>query len=569
MISNYDPTIESKWAPVLEGIDDDYKRKVCAVLLENQAKAIVSDRMDEVVGTDAPTTVGKLGTFQKFAFPLVRRVYPQLLANNLVGVQPMQGPVSQIFYLGHDRNYGGGSSAAINQTIYSRFNLTYANLTNSAIDTGARLTDAVNASLGGDSPNRVSWGGGPAGFTGNEFSGTNIALSSLGFASGGTCASPTQPFPAAASSTMGGRIASFPIAETIIGYSVSAGEALTSTGIPELNLHIEQQPVVARTRKMRALWTLEAAQDLRAYHNLDLEGELTGLLSKELALEIDREIIEDLRMIAYDPASVTGWGAGTLTGGGNSNNFGSQGAFHPGGTSVNPNPVSPADGVGNLDFTPSAFLYDFANVGTGTGGADKGRNSNVWLVDLTKGSDAFGAAPRHIGEVYSNLLAIINFASQDIYRTTFRGPGNWLLTSPLVASMLESASKLEGGILPKDGPTNISRNAIAYKGKFMGRYDLWVDPMYPEDEVMMGYKGDNAMDSGYVYAPYIPLQSMPTITDPNDFQPRKGILTRYGKTAVGPYYRFYRIIRVVGAGANYLFNPFGRGGGTSTLNSAD
>ena len=546
MISNYDPTVESKWAPVLEGIDDDYKRKVTATLLENQAKSIVSERMDEVVGTDAPTTVGKLGTFQKFAFPLVRRVYPQLLANNLVGVQPMQGPVSQIFYLGHDRVKGGSTA----QTVYSQYNMTYAGLLNSPIDTG-RDPMGVAAHGADATANRRGW---------DDFSGTNQYLYDLGLSGDAATCAAASPHggtaqPAGPSATVGGQIASFPVAETIIGYSVSAGEALTSTGIPELNLHIEQQPVAARTRKMRALWTLEAAQDLRAYHNLDLEGELTSLLSKELALEIDREIIEDLRMLAYDPSGVQGWRVGTLTGGGNSNSFAQQDAgLSP---RANENVVEP----NNL--TPSAFLYDFANVGKGS---SAGTNSNVWLVDLTKTSDAFGAAPRHIGEVYSNLLAIINFASQDIYRTTWRGPGNWLVTSPLIASMLESAAKLEGGIVPGDGPTNISRNSIAYKGKFMGRYDLWVDPMYPEDEIMVGYKGDNAMDAGYVYAPYIPLQAMPTITDPQDFQPRKGILTRYGKAAVGPYYRFYRIIRVVGAGANYLFNPFGKGGGSSALN---
>ena len=544
MISNYDPTVESKWAPVLEGIDDEYKRKVTAVLLENQAKSIVSDRVDEVVGTDAPTTVGKLGTFQKFAFPLVRRVYPTLLANNLVGVQPMQGPVSQIFYLGHDRVKGGSSA----QTVFSRYNLTYANLTASAIDTGT-----ASGAYGATAASRVGY---------DTFSAADQAYDQLGLDNVlGTCGNafvaPGQP-----SSTMGGQIASFPVAETIIGYSVSAGEALNSTGIPELNMHIDQQPVVARTRKMRALWTLEAAQDLRAYHNLDLEGELTGLLSKEIALEIDREIIEDLRMIAYDPNGVTGWKAGTLTGVQNTNNFGD--------TQAGVGPVANSTTGFNATFTASAFLYDFANAGQGVGnGPDAGTNSNVWLVDLSRTDNQFGAAPQHVGQVYSNLLAIINFASQDIYRTTFRGPGNWLVTSPLIGSMLESAAKLEGGITPTDGPTNFGRNAIAYKGKFMGRYDLWIDPMYPEDEIMIGYKGDNAMDSGYVYAPYIPLQAMPTITDPSDFQPRKGILTRYGKAAVGPYYRFYRIIRVVGAGANYLFNPFGRGGGTDTLNSAD
>ena len=549
MISNYDPGLESKWAPVLEGIDDDYKRKVTATLLENQAKSIVSERMDETVGTDAPTTVGKLGTFQKFAFPLVRRVYPQLLANNLVGVQPMQGPVSQIFYLGHDRNYGGGADGARNQNVFSRFNLTYANLTNSAIDTG--IERGVNEL---ENVRRRGYA---------QFSGANIGLSALGLSGNfGTCGNDFLS-PASPSATVGGQIASFPVSSTILGYSVSAGEALTSTGIPELNMHIDQQPVVARTRKMRSLWTLEAAQDLRAYHNLDLEGELTSLLSKELALEIDREIIEDLRMIAYDPSGHTGWNVGPLVGGGNSNNFQTQGNQHP---KASPT-LGGAPGSYLEGFTPSAFLYQFANAAVGAGsGPDLGKNSNVWLVDLTRTDNQFGAAPQHVGQVYSNLLAIINFAAQDIYRTTWRGPGNWLITSPLVASMLESAAKLEGGIPEKLGPTNIGKNAIQYKGKFAGRYDLWVDPMYPEDEIMVGYKGDNAMDSGYVYAPYIPLQALPTITDPQDFQPRKGILTRYGKAAVGPYYRFYRIIRIVGGGANYLFNPFGKAGGSSGLN---
>ena len=98
---------------------------------------------------------------------------------------------------------------------------------------------------------------------------------------------------------MGGQIAAWPNAAAIMGWQLSAGERLTGTGIPEMTFHIEQEAVVANTRKMRALWTLEASQDLKAYHNLDLERELTDLLSKELQLEIDRELIEDLRMIAY------------------------------------------------------------------------------------------------------------------------------------------------------------------------------------------------------------------------------------------------------------------------------
>jgi hypothetical protein len=497
----------TKWSPVLEGINNDYTRKVTAQLLENQAKSIIAEKQDRVDEADAPTTVGKLGTFQKFAFPLVRRVYPQLIANSIVGVQPMGGPVSQIFYLGADRVAGAWSR---DETIYSKYRLTYGGQTASAVFRDATGQPAANVDPS-------------AGGSQDDFS------SILGNASG------------VPSTTMGGQIASWPDQSTILGYSVSAGEALSGNEIPEMNMHIEQQPVVARTRKMRALWTLEAAQDLRAYHNLDLEGELTDLLSKELTLEIDRELIEDLRMIAYDPSGVTGWNRQSLDMG-NSNNFQ--------GTGLN----TPQTSGGQSGFTPTEYLYDFANAGLFN---PSGTNSNVYLVDLS-GSfirDQNPFAPQHVGQVYANLLAAINFASNDIYRTTFRGPGTWIITSPIIASMLESAAKLEGGMSPSDRPTNITANSIEYKGKFAGKYDLYIDPMYPEDEMMIGYKGSSPMDAGYVYSPYIPLQQLPTITDPQTFQPRKGILTRYGKAAVTPESRFYRIIRLVGASANFMYEP--------------
>jgi len=304
---------------------------------------------------------------------------------------------------------------------------------------------------------------------------------------------------------------------------------------------------------MRALWTLEASQDLKAYHNLDLERELTDLLSKELQLEIDRELIEDLRMIGYGLS-------GHNMGGVNQNlmdasyiNMGDQGGAFPG--NATPTGAGPAEGA----FVPAQFTYDF-NGAEGTGastalGSDQPQ-SNVFVYDFQQTDVSL--SPRHVGEVYSNLLAMINLASQDIYRTTMRGPGNWLLTSPLICSLLESASKLEGGITPADGPSNIGANSVEYKGKFMGRYDLYVDPMYPTDEILVGYKGANAMDSGFVYAPYIPLQQLPTITDPETFQPRKGILTRYGKVMIQPYTRYYRIIRLIGPTSNFLFSPFSR-----------
>ena len=118
-------TIE-KWAPVLEGIEDSYTSRVTAQLLENQAKQIVSERLDE-----AETTTQSLGTFQKFAFPLVRRVFPELIANKICGVQPMSGPVSQIFYLGSDRN--NNTLDTDSQTLYSKYHMTYMGMETSAI----------------------------------------------------------------------------------------------------------------------------------------------------------------------------------------------------------------------------------------------------------------------------------------------------------------------------------------------------------------------------------------------------------------------------------------------------
>jgi hypothetical protein len=293
---------------------------------------------------------------------------------------------------------------------------------------------------------------------------------------------------------------------------------------------------------MRALWTIEASQDLKAYHNLDLERELTDLMSKELELEIDRELIEDIRAIAYNVSgTLGGWTMGSLDNG-NSNSF----------------PDIGGKGPENASFVPSAFTYDQPTMPTTQFGIkNDSAKSNIFLIDFS--SSALPFAPQHAGHVYANLLAVLNFASQDIYKTTHRGPGNWIITSPLVGAMLESAAKLEGGIGPKtEGITNMGANKIEYRGKFAGKYDLFIDPLFPEDEIMMGYKGGSPLDGGFVYCPYIPIEALPTITDPETFQPRKGILTRYAKAAIQPAHRFYRVIRLIGPAANYLYLPFAK-----------
>jgi len=486
----------SKWGPAVDGIENDYTKRVTAQLLENQLKS--SQSIDEAAVGIGTTTVGSLGTFQKFAFPLVRRVFPELIANNLVSVQPMSGPVSQVFYLGAARVYGD-----LRQNLYSKYQLTYRGLTTGEADFKGRGVSSASGIAAAAADQAML---GQSSLSGAFATGTNMADA----------------------------IASWPNASFAQGWSVSAGESLAGTAIPEVTLSIEQQPVIARTKKMRALWTLEASQDLKAYHNLDLERELTDILGKEIRLEVDRELIENLRGLAYD---ISG-GAGDLFRRQMLDQDSNQGAL--------------GDFAGPADASDQKFgEFLFTNKGDGTTSGITGipgsyvAAKNTILFDFNDG--AFSTfAPRHIGDKYANLLATINFASQDIYKTTQRGSGNWIICAPVMATILETAARLTGGIEAADAPTNFGPGTIQFRGKFMGRYDLFVDPLYPEGELLMGYKGSSPMDGGFVYAPYIPFQALPTITDPESFQPRKGILTRYGKVAIAPAQRFYRVIRMVG-----------------------
>jgi len=529
-----------RWEPLLEGITDDHIAYQTARLMENQAKAFQNSSLNEEALTAGATTTGKIGTFQKFAFPMIRRMYPELVFNKIGATQTMDGPVSQIFYMGNSRAIDG-----VEQTMYSKFQVTPRNLVAGKI--GSASAPGIAFSQGGASA--LAYAGNSPGSHGFQPSGAPTGHYDLSNVLNATNGSP--------STTFGGQLASYPNASSILGYSVSAGERLRGTTIPEVNMHIQKQTVQARERKMRALWTLEAAQDLKAYHNLDMEAELTDLLSKEMNLEIDRELIEDIRMIAYGPGALTalgGWELQSLYQGG-ADNF----------PSIGGNVQAEGDdgGTNGGTFVAGSYEYDFGSAlnaeegEVGGGGATTGINqrySNIYVMDLNRFMDpaATNFAPQTLGHIYSNVLALINFASTDIYRTTLRGPGNVLITSPIIASMLESAAKLEGGLPEKDGPTNMQGGQVQYVGKFAGKYDLIVDPMFPEDEIIVGYKGSNAMDAGFFYCPYIPLQPLDTVTDPETFQPRKGILTRYGKAAVQPASRFYRVIRLIGTGADYL-----------------
>ena len=539
-----------RWEPLLEGIGDDHIAYQTARLFENQAKEFTKSNLNEAI-SDGATTTGKIGTFQKFAFPLIRRTYPELMFNKIGATQAMDGPVSQIFYMGNSRAIGSDE-----QVMYSKFNITPRNLVAGKIGTVSAPSNVGTFGVPGDA--------GVNPLTIAQVSAGNLDVTNV-----------INDAHGSPSTTMGGQLAAFPTASSILGYSVSAGERLAGTAIPEVNMHIQKQTVQARERKMRALWTHEAAQDLKAYHNLDMEAELTDLLSKEMNLEIDRELIEDIRMIAYGPAALGGgfggWYLESLYQG-NADNFSES-------TGIGQNvPATAGQGA----FVAGSYEYDFstaleneeATVGSSAGNGINRRYSNIYVMDMKRFTDSTTTfAPQTLGHVYSNVLALINFASTDIYRTTLRGAGNVIITSPVIASMLESAAKLEGGLPTADGPTaGAVGNQITYAGKFAGKYDLVVDPMFPEDEIIVGYKGANAMDAGFFYCPYIPVQPLDTVVDPETFQPRKGILTRYGKVAVQPASRFYRVIRLIGTGSDYLTPEIFRqktAGGTAFANGYD
>jgi hypothetical protein len=191
----------SKWGPAVDGIENDYTKRVTAQLLENQLKSSQQERLDEAAVGAGTTTVGSLGTFQKFAFPLVRRVFPELIANSIVSVQPMSAPVSQVFYLGAAR-----ASGSTRETIYSKYNLTYRGLTTGEVH-GPQDSMDLDAAVTQTSQQ--------LGLS---------ALSGEGVVGQGP--------------NMASAISVWPSAATAQGWSVSAGEALAGNAIPEVTLQI-------------------------------------------------------------------------------------------------------------------------------------------------------------------------------------------------------------------------------------------------------------------------------------------------------------------------------------------
>ena len=254
----------------------------------------------------------------------------------------------------------------------------------------------------------------------------------------------------------------------------AAGDEISPV-IPEIDIKIESIPVTAQTRKLRARWSPELAQDLNAYHSMDAEVELTQILSEQIALEIDREILGDLLR-----------------------------------------------GAKGANFFWSRSPGKFVNKRTG---AQIERTST-----LTPGPAFTGT----VREWYETLTETIIDVANEIHRKTLRGSANFIVVSPDVATILEASVLYRPSYsLDGDGQVGTPFTMGAEKvGTLSNRFTVYKDPYFPRNKVLVGYKGGSYLETGFVYAPYVPLIVTPTIFQPEDFTPRKGVMTRYGKKMV-------------------------------------
>lgn len=460
---------EARWGArgLLDGITDKNIRQATAVMLENQELACLNEATS--------TSAGDVANFKRISIPLVRRIFPQLIANKIVSVQPLLGPVGLVYYLRF--RYATDKGATLGTTNKSSYP------TDDALSLQQTAAGAVNLDIYYSSQTvsleTVTNAGGGATLTytvkhtpvnAGTITGTiyqsTTTVSTFSFDSSGTftvtnVGSPSPSVTAGSVALTTGIITltwtSDPSANSIIvtyDYNMEC-----NTDQPEVNLTVEQETITAVTRKLRAVWSFEAQQDLRSQYSLDAEQELTTVLAQEINLEIDREIITNLRSNA--------------------------------GTNV---------------------TWDY----------------NTALGDTVK-------------EKYEALFVKVSQVSNLIHKKTLRSGANWIVCSPEVASIFETAT---AGFAPAPSESFTSSLGVQYVGTVSNRWKLYKDPQFPTNKLLMGYKGDTYMDSGFFYCPYVPLMQTPLVLDPNSFCPRRGLMTRYGLKLLNNGARFYATITI-------------------------
>ena len=503
----------SKWEPtgLLEGLNDDNKVHNMAVLLENQARQLIDESSH--TGTSANSE-----EWSGVALPLVRKIFGELAAQEFVSVQPMNLPSGLIFYL--DFKYGtaqpgfgdgehvfGVTSGSGDPTagLYGagRFGYSINEHTGTAQATAA-LTGSATWAMVDFEPDLSSSLGDLKKFV--------IPLSSLtnpdkegvrAFKPTGSNAI-TRYYPAYTKildGANGNEVAPSSTKATHVRFIIDEGASLADSisilyhkqptdttrgdfeatatqtdanaesdiGIPEIDIAMRSIPIVAKTRKLKAVWTPELAQDLNAYHSVDAEAELTALLSEYVSMEIDLEILDMIRLNAI--AKTEKWSAK----------------------------------VG----------FEINNAGTRF--IETSGNSNAY----TKGT------------WFQTLGNKIQSVSNAIHQKTLRGGANFVVVSPEVATILES---IPGYATDSDGASTNNQYAMGVQkaGLLNNRFTVYKNPYQFENVIIVGFRGSNFLETGAVYAPYVPMIMTPLVYDPKNFTPRKGVMTRYAKEVVRP-----------------------------------
>jgi len=259
-------------------------------------------------------------------------------------------------------------------------------------------------------------------------------------------------------------------------FSIPNAASATQISIPEINVRMQSQPITAKTKKLKAVWTPEFAQDLAAYQNIDAEAELTNIMSEYISMEIDLEILD---MLIEDAAAATEyWSA-----------------------------------INNTVYSNGSFA--------------------------TQASGFYNTQ----GQWFQTLGTKIQKVSNKIHQLTLRGGANFLVTSPTIATILES---IPGFASTNNGEADQMEYAFGVQkiGTVNGRYKVYKNPYMTENLILMGYRGSQFLETGAVFAPYIPLIMTPLVYDPETFTPRKGLLTRYAKKMLRP--EFYGKIYISG-----------------------
>lgn len=603
------PRLAKKWGAtgLLEGLKG-MNRDSMARLLENQAAELLKETNALSLGGASLTSSGKIAGFTNVAFPIVRRVFAGLIANEIVSVQPMSLPTGLLFYLDYTygSSVGGDAGTSANQfattsvtdpstytsqdSVYNNprgagvrsgslatggqydlaghgyskvhkqsrflsgstnsagywasgsvwtsagtvatsddfvgFNARYAmydttvenDLTDGLLDycfvfvsaseftdkiTGADLNNLNQISISGFGAatnsatewgekyqggrgvlnlrkmnQRGNWNPATGLFDADPLNGSHV-LFVVRLANAGTAPAPNG--------AVGNAVTASAAIADALSVSSTDGSTLTipsfesdfavdaSPRIPEVDIRIESTSVTAQTRKLRARWSPEMAQDLTAFYSIDVEVELTNILSEMITLDIDREILNDL-----------------LTQAGAANLYWSR--------------------------APGKLVNKFT-------GAEALQSST-----LAPGPMAFV----NIQDWYQTLLETITDAANTIHRKTLRGSGNFIVTSPDVCTILEHLVAYKPSYrVDADGQVrdNMVIGAEAV-GTLNNRYTVYKDPYFPSNKVLVGLKGNTFLESGFIYAPYVPLILTPVIYAQEDFTPRKGVMTRYGKKMV-------------------------------------